>query len=143
MVFAASGQDISVRSVAFTRFFDLLELLYFHQNDIISDLANIFKRDDIFLFPSKDSAQTPWSRNDQMRNAAIFRIKFHISHKSEFFAVADINDFFFFRSKIRIAHIRNMKFLTVVYAYRFLFATSLPEHDDTFKQRLSFHQPRV
>ena len=54
-----------------------------------------------------------------MRDTAGFRIKLHIAHKAQLFAVTDIDDFFFFRSKIRIAHIRNLKFLTVVYAYSF------------------------
>ena len=115
-------------SVAFTRFLDLFQFFYFHQDNIIADLTNIFERDDIFFLSSENPTKTPWSRNDQMCNAAIFRIKLYIPHKSKFFAVADIDDFFFFKSKIRIAHIRNRKFLTVVYAYPFLFVTCLPAY---------------
>jgi len=33
------------------------------------------------------------------------------AHKPQLFAVADVDDFFFFKSKIRIGHIRNKTFL--------------------------------
>ena len=107
------------RSVAFAWFFHIFQLAHLHQNDIIPNLAHILKRNDILLLPPKNPAQAPGSRDDQMRDAAVFRIKFHIAHKAQLFTVTDVDDFFFFRSKIRIAHIRNLKFLTVVYAYSF------------------------
>lgn len=99
--------------------FNLLQLFDLHQNNIIPDLAHILKRNDILFLPPKDPAKTSGARNDQMGDAAIFRIELHITHKSELFAVADVDDFFFFKSKIRMGHIRNPNFLTVVYAYLF------------------------
>ena len=87
----------------------LLFSLFFqpHQNNVIPDLAHILERNDVFLLPPEDSTQAARPRNDQMGDAAVFRVKFHIAHKPQLFAVADVDDFFFFKSKIRIGHIRN------------------------------------
>ena len=98
-------------SITLTRLFNLLQLLNLHQNNVVPDLAYILEGNDIFLLPPEDPAQTSWSRDDQVSDAAVFRVKFHIAHKPELFAVADVDDFFFFKSKIRIGHTRNKTFL--------------------------------
>lgn len=51
-----------------------------------------------------------------MGNAAGTDIKLHIAYISEAFTITDIDDFFFFKSKIRIVYTR--RFLSVFYAYR-------------------------
>ena len=95
------------RSVAFAWFFHIFQLAHLHQNDIIPNLAHILKRNHILFFPPKDSAKASGAGNDQVGDAAVFRIKFHIAHKAQLFTVTDVDDFFFFKSKIRIGHIRN------------------------------------
>ena len=89
------------RSVAFAWFFHIFQLAHLHQNDIIPNLAHILKRNDILLLSPKNPAQAPGSRDDQMRDAAVFRIKFYIAHKAQLFTVTDVDDFFFFKSKMR------------------------------------------
>ncbi len=93
--------------ITLARFLDVLQLLNLHQNNVIPDLAHILERNDVFLLPPEDSAQAARPRNDQMGDAAVFRVEFHIAHKPQLFAVTDVDDFFFFKSKIRIDHIRN------------------------------------
>ena len=97
--------------ITLARFLDVLQLLNLHQNNVIPDLAHILERNDVFLLPPEDSTQAARPRNDQMGDAAVFRVKFHIAHKPQLFAVADVDDFFFFKSKIRIGPIRNKTFL--------------------------------
>ena len=89
------------------RLFDILQLFYLHQNNIVPDLAYIPERDDVFFLPPEDSTQASRPRNNQVGNTAVFRIELHIAHKAQLFTVTDVDDFFFFKSKIRIDHIRN------------------------------------
>ena len=65
------------------------------------------KRNHILFLPPKDSAKAPGAGNNQMGDAAVFRIELQIAHKAQLFTVTDVDDFFFFKSKIRIDHIRN------------------------------------
>ena len=102
-------------SVKFTRLFNILQVLDLDEDDIIPDLAHIAEGYDKFLFPTEDPAQAARPRHDQMCNAAGLRVKLHIAHKTEAPAVADVDHFFFFKSKIRIACTLN--FLGVFYAY--------------------------
>ena len=97
----------TTNSITLAWLFDILQLLDLHQNNVIPNLAYILERNDIFLLPPEDPAQAPGARDDQMGNAAIFRIELHVYHKSKLFAVTDVDDFFFFKSKIRIGYIRN------------------------------------
>ena len=93
--------------ITLARFLDVLQLLNLHQNNVIPDLAHILERNDVFLLPPEDSTQAARPRNDQMGDAAVFRIELQIAHKAQLFTVTDVDDFFFFKSKIRIDHIRN------------------------------------
>ena len=97
--------------ITLARFLDVLQLLNLHQNNVIPDLAHVLERNDVFLLPPEDSAQASRPRNNQVGNTAVFRIELDIAHKAQLFAVTDIDDFFFFKSKIRIGHIRNKTFL--------------------------------
>ena len=105
--FNLSGHCAQAILITLAGLLNFLQFFYLHQNDIIPNLAHILKRNDILLLPPKNPAQAPGSRDDQMRDAAVFRIKFYIAHKAQLFTVTDVDDFFFFKSKIRIDHIRN------------------------------------
>ena len=70
--------------ITLARFLDVLQLLNLHQNNVIPDLAHVLERNDVFLLPPEDSAQAARPRNDQMGDAAVFRVKFHIAHKPSF-----------------------------------------------------------
>lgn len=90
--------------IILTGFLHILELLDLHQDDIVPDLFHIAEGDHILLFPSKYPAKAPWPWYDQMGDTSGTRVKFHISHISQPSAVADIDHFFFFKSKIRIVY---------------------------------------
>ncbi len=90
--------------IILTGFLHILELLDLHQDNIVSNLFHVAEGDHILLFPSKYTAKAPWSRYDQMGDTSGTRVKFHISNIPQPSAVADIDHFFFFKSKIRIVH---------------------------------------
>lgn len=100
-----SAQAISHTDLLqFTHMFHFFPVLHFHQNDVRSNLPDITEWYYKLFFSSEYPAQTSWARNDQMCDAARLFIKFYISHKSHPPAVTNINDFFFFRSKMRIGY---------------------------------------
>ena len=102
-----SGHCAQAILITLAGLLNFLQFLYLHQNDIIPDLAYILKRNHILFLPPKDSAKAPGAGNNQMGDAAVFRIELQIAHKAQLFTVTDVDDFFFFKSKIRIDHIRN------------------------------------
>lgn len=105
--FNLSGHCAQAILITLAGLLNFLQFLYLHQNDIIPDLAYILKRNHILFLPPKDSAKAPGAGNNQMGDAAVFRIELQIAHKAQLFTVTDVDDFFFFKSKIRIDHIRN------------------------------------
>ena len=109
--FNLSGHCAQAILITLAGLLNFLQFFYLHQNDIVPDLAYIPERDDVFFLPPEDSAQASRPRNNQMGDAAVFRIELQIAHKAQLFTVTDVDDFFFFKSKIRIDHIRNETFL--------------------------------
>ena len=97
-------------------FFHILDRFDLYQDNIIPNLLYITERYDIFFFPPENTAEAAGSRYDQMGDAAGADVKLHIPYIPKALTITDIDDFFFFKSKIRIVH--TSLFLSVVYAYR-------------------------
>lgn len=71
-------------------------LLDFHQDNILPDLLDTFPGNDIFAFPSPETAELSGTGDNQSRNAACFAVKFHIYGTAQTSAGAGIDDFFLF-----------------------------------------------
>lgn len=83
-------------------FFRILQLGNFDQNNIVSNLLYVAEGDHIFLFPSEDPTEASRSGDDQMCDTSGTLVKFDVTDISQSFTVTDIDDFFFFRSKMRM-----------------------------------------
>ena len=63
------------------------------KDDIIANLTDIIKRDQILLFPAKKSADASGSRDDQTFDPSGTFVKLNVPHKSQPFSITDIHNF--------------------------------------------------
>lgn len=82
-----------------SKFTQALIFLYFYQDNIFSDLADTFPGNTEFAVPSKASAESGGSGDNQFCDLAALGIKFHIHRTAHAFAGAGIDDFFLFQFK--------------------------------------------
>ena len=87
-------------------------LIDFHKNNIFPDLTDAFPGDTEFAVSSEKTAEFSGAWDDDGRNPSAAGIKFHIHRTAKGFTVAGIDDFFCFRSIIRI---KNLIFILLLY----------------------------
>ena len=77
------------------RLFILIMILFFelYKNDIVSEPADILKRDQELFFTSQKSTDTSLSGNNQALDLPAALIKFDISDKPQTLSVTNIDDF--------------------------------------------------
>ncbi len=102
MIFQTRSRSVRVYRKAGTSsfcecsvFVTAMFFINFHQNNIITNLADTIPGNDIFTALSeKTKAEASWSRNDQGSDTAVFTVEFHIHRTAKGAAGADIDDFF-------------------------------------------------
>ena len=85
-------------------------LLDFHEDNVITNLANTVPWNDIFIVVTEETAKFSGTRDDQRIYASCGTVKFQIDGTAEAFAGAGINDFFL--SKLTKSH-KNTVFINI------------------------------
>ena len=75
-------------------FMETFFFVYFHKDDIVSDLADTFPGNDIFIITSKQAAESSGAWKYKGGELIAFAVKFRINGTSETAAGTDINYFF-------------------------------------------------
>lgn len=68
--------------------------LDFHQDNVISDLADTFPGNDKFAFPAEKPEEAAGTGNDQGCETVGLAVKFHIYGTAQAAAGTDVDDFF-------------------------------------------------
>lgn len=75
-------------------FMETFFFVYFYKDDIVSDLADTFPGNDIFIITSEQAAESSGAWKYKGGELTVLAVKFHINGTSETAAGTDINYFF-------------------------------------------------
>ena len=77
-------------------FVEALFLLYFHQNNVLSDFADAVPWNDVFTVTSEERTEASRSGNNQSCQLVCFAVEFDINGAAETAAGTGVDDFLLF-----------------------------------------------
>ena len=104
-----------------TTLFNALFFIHIHQNNITSNLLYIAPANHIFFFTAEAPEKFSRNRNNQCNDNPLAYINIHICHKSQSFAISDINYLtIFYFTKTHITSFPSFYIILYVVSYRIM-----------------------